>query len=245
MSETKAAAPPSTQGPMTFGDPPAGAAKPEDCPLDEVRRAFVQLWGAMGSFWGIPPTTAQVHSFLLSQPEGKDADEIMEGLELSRGAVSMACRELRDWGLIHAEKQPGARRVTFRPATDLERVIRNIVQIRKRREWDPVLDNLREWIPRLETEHGPEATIFRQRLVALEGLLASADSLIEGFLRGGLVGRLGLKLLVRSAAKETERSAGDLDGNQAGDDAGATGGDRGDEQAIALIDDSDHAEEVK
>lgn len=250
MSETKAAVPPSTQTsstlapakPTVSGEPvvrespgaaPPATAEVEPCPLDDVRRAFIQLWGAMGSFWGIPPTTAQVHSFLLSQAEGKDADEIMEGLELSRGAVSMACRELRDWGLIHAEKQPGARRVTFRPATDLERVIRNIVQIRKRREWDPVLDNLREWIPRLDTEDGAEVTIFRQRLVALEGLLASADSLIEGFLRGGLVGRLGLKLLVRAAAKETERSAGEQVGDQGG------------EQTIALIDDSDHAEEEK
>lgn len=156
----------------------------------------------MGSFWGIPPTTAQVHSFLLSQAKAKDADEIMAGLDLSRGAVSMACRELRDWGLIHGERQPGMRRVIFRPATDLEKVIRNIVHMRKRREWDPILDSLREWIPRLEAEDSGEATLFRQRLVALEGLLASADGLIEGFLRGGLVGRLGLKLLVRAAAED-------------------------------------------
>ncbi len=187
--------------------PDAGESEAGEPAIEDVRRAFVQLWGAMGSFWGIPPTTAQVHSYLLSRATPQDADEIMDGLELSRGAVSMACRELRDWGLVHVEKRPGARRVTYRPATDLERLIRNIVEVRKRREWDPVLDSLRDWIPRLENDDSTEATIFRQRLVGLEELLATADSLIEGFLRGGLVGRLGLKLLVRSAS-QTHRIPG-------------------------------------
>ncbi|MEM9554482.1 MAG: hypothetical protein AAGC60_09495 [Acidobacteriota bacterium] len=164
--------------------------------IHDVREAFVQLWGSMGPFWGISPTTARVYSWLMSRAEPADSEELMDGLCLSRGAVSMACRELREWHLIEAEKQAGSRRVSYRPATDLEKVIRNIVQIRKRREWDPILENLREWIPRLEAEDSPDAVIFRQRLQSLEALVALADSLVEGFLKGGLVGRLGLKLLV-------------------------------------------------
>lgn len=170
--------------------------------VEQVRDAFVQLWGSMGHFWGIPPTTARVHSWLLSQPNPADTDEIMHGLEMSRGAVSMACRELRDWGLIQSEKLPGARRVSYRPATDLEKVIRNIVRIRKRREWDPVLENLREWIPQLAAEESAEADALRERLESIEGLTRAVDTLIERFLKGGLVGRLGLKLLVQTASDD-------------------------------------------
>lgn len=170
--------------------------------IDTVRDSFVQLWGSMGQFWGIPPTTARVHSWLLSRAEPADTEEIMEGLEMSRGAVSMACRELREWHLIQAEKAPGSRRVTYRPATDLEKVIRNIVQIRKRREWDPVLENLREWIPKLEQDPSPDAAVFRQRLEALEALVSLTDSMVETFLKGGLLGRVGLRLLVKKAASE-------------------------------------------
>lgn len=201
MKKAEATAP-STTARLEAADSEPAARGSDEHALEDVRRAFIQLWGAMGSFWGIPPTTAQVHSYLLSQVEPKDTDEIMAGIELSRGAVSMACRELRDWGLVHVEKRPGSRRVTFRPATELERVIRNIVEVRKRREWDPILDSLRQWIPRLESDTSEEATVFRQRLVALEELLATAGALVEGFLRDGLVGRLGLKLLVRSASVE-------------------------------------------
>ncbi len=170
--------------------------------VDQVRESFVQLWGSMGHFWGIQPTTAGVHSWLLSQPDPADTDEIMHGLEMSRGAVSMACRELRDWGLIQSEKLHGSRRVSYRPATDLEKVIRNIVRIRKRREWDPVLENLREWIPQLAAEESEEADALRGRLEAIEGLTSAVDTLIERFLKGGLVGRLGLKLLVQTASDD-------------------------------------------
>lgn len=174
--------------------------------VDSVREAFVQLWGSMGPFWGIPPATARVHSWLLSRAEPADTEEIMQGLEMSRGAVSMACRELREWHLIQAEKAPGSRRVLFRPATDLEKVIRNIVQIRKRREWDPVLEHLREWIPVLERDRSPDARVLRERLEALESLITLADSMVEVFLKGGMLGRVGLRLLVKTATEEARHA---------------------------------------
>lgn len=170
--------------------------------LDAVRHDFVQLWGAMAPFWGISPTTARVYSWLLSRAQTADTDEIMHGLEMSRGAVSMACRELRDWGLIFPEKEPGSRRVTYRPATDLEKVIRSIVQTRKRREWDPIVERLREWIPQLAAEDSPDVVIFRERLESIEALVARADAVIENFLRGGLVSRIGLKILANGTPRE-------------------------------------------
>jgi len=177
--------------------------------IDVVRREFVQLWGSMAAFWGISPTTAKVHSWLLAATEPADADEIMEALEMSRGAVSMACRELRDWGLIFSEKEPGARRVTYRPATDPEKVIKNIIERRKHREWDPILEGFREWIPRLLSDPSPEAAVVRARMESLESLVAQADTIVEIFLKEGLLGRLGLKLLRnvardKSAAKTTK-----------------------------------------
>lgn len=167
--------------------------------IDRVRHAFVQLWGTLGPFWGIAPTTARVYSWLLSRAEPADAEEIMEGLDLSRGAVSMACKELRDWHLVESEKAPGSRRTRYAPATDLEKVIRNIVMIRKRREWDPIRENLRTWIPKLEEENSPEAEVFRQRLESIEALVALADNMLDVFLQGGMVGRVGLKLLVKAS----------------------------------------------
>lgn len=169
--------------------------------VDAVREELVQLWGALGPSWGVSPTTARIYSWLLSREEPQDAEAIMEGLGLSRGSVSMACRDLKEWGLIFPEKAAGERRTTYRPATDLEKVIRNIVRVRKRREWDPMKERLQEWIPRLEEDDSPGAQVFRERLRSLENVVALADQLLEGFLRGGLVGRLGLRLLVEASKR--------------------------------------------
>jgi len=170
--------------------------------LADVRQAFVELWGSLGPFWGVPPATARVFGFLLSKRESQTADEIVEDLGMSRGAVSMACRELRDWGLLHLERSAGSRQLAYRPETDLEHAIRNIEQARKRREWDPLLDHLRHWIPRLEAERSAEAAVFRERLVDIEALVAMADSMAESFLKGGLVHKLGLKVLIASAGRK-------------------------------------------
>lgn len=165
--------------------------------LETVRHDFVRLWAAMAPFWGISPTTAKVYSWLLSRAGTADADEIVHGLELSRGAVSMACRDLRDWGLIFPEKEPGSRRITYRPATDLETMIRSIVQTRKRREWDPIVEKLREWIPLLSEDESDDAVTFLNRLEGIEALVTRADTVIERFLKGGIVSRIGLRILAK------------------------------------------------
>jgi DNA-binding transcriptional regulator GbsR (MarR family) len=167
-----------------------------------VREEFIQLWGSLGSFWGVSPTTARVYGWLLSQAESATADEIVEGLSMSRGAVSMACRELRDWGLIYVDRGAGSRQISYRPETDLEKAVRSIVLARKRREWDPILAHLREWIPKLEAERSADAIVFRERLQAIESLVSLADSMAESFIKGGMVQRLGLKVLVATATKK-------------------------------------------
>ncbi len=174
--------------------------------VDRVREEFVQLWGALGTFWGVPPTTARVFGWLMSRSEPADAQEIMAGLELSRGAVSMACRELREWKLIAPERVAGARRVVYRPETDLERVLRNVVEIRKRREWDPIRENMRDWIPALEAQSSsasgpsPEDAVFLRRLRAIDQVMGRVDSIAEFLLNGGTVTDFGLKALLGAGA---------------------------------------------
>jgi len=172
---------------------------------DSVRREFVQLWGSMGPFWGVSPAAARVYGWLISRKDSATSDELMSGLDMSRGAVSMACRELRDWGLLSLEKESGSRQLSYRPETDLERAMKNIVQARKRREWDPILERLREWIPKLEAERSTEAQLFRERLHAIESLVGMVDSMADSFLKGGMIPSLGLKYLVATARKKNAK----------------------------------------
>jgi DNA-binding transcriptional regulator GbsR (MarR family) len=172
--------------------------------VESARASFAELWGRMGPFWGVSPTTARVYGWLLSLPDGATAQRIADELGMSRGAVSMATRELRDWGLALAERQVGSRQTLYRPETDLEKAIRSIVQTRKRREWDPILEHLRESIDVLGAERSEEARVFRERMASIEALVALADSMAESFLKGGMVQRLGLKALVSAAHRKSK-----------------------------------------
>jgi DNA-binding transcriptional regulator GbsR (MarR family) len=171
-----------------------------------VRAEFVQLWGRMGPFWGVTPTGAKVYARLLAAPDGDGAEELAAALSLSRGSVSMACRELLDWGLIQVERPAGSRRLRYRIEEDPEQVIRRIVATRKRREWDPMLERLRDWRARLARERSREGSVLAERLGEIESLVARIDQLAAAFLRGGLVPRLGLRALAAVARRSGKRS---------------------------------------
>jgi DNA-binding transcriptional regulator GbsR (MarR family) len=172
-----------------------------------VRSEFVQLWGRLGPFWGISPTGAKVYAQLVASPDGQEAEDLAAALGLSRGAVSMACRELLDWGLIQVERPAGSRRLRYRIEADPERVIRRIVATRKRREWDPMLERLRDWRARLARERSREGSLLDERLGEIENLVDRIDRLAAAFLRGGLVPPLGLRALAAVARRPGKRSA--------------------------------------
>ena len=84
-------------------------------------------------------------------------------------------------------------------------MVRNIVQARKRREWDPILDGVRDWIPRLESDGSTEAQVFRDRLESIEACVGMADGMARRFLDGGLLSNLGLKTLTTAARTRKRR----------------------------------------
>ena len=170
---------------------------------EQVRAEFIQLWSRLGQFWGIPAGTSRVYAWLLSCSDGAWSEEVMDGLTMSRGAVSMACKELRDWGLVTAVQEPGVRKTRHKVKTDLASVVRNIVQARKRREWDPILEGVRDWIPRLESDGSTAGQVFRDRLESIEACVGLADGMAQRFLAGGLLSNLGLKTLTTAARTRT------------------------------------------
>ncbi len=173
--------------------------------VDAVRDDFVALWARLAGFWGISPSAARVHAWLLGEEEPVGAERLMEALDMSRGAVSMAARELADWGLVEARPVGGSRRVDFVAVVDLERVVRGIVRTRKRREWDPILDEVGAFLPRLAGDRSTEAAVLRDRLRRIEGVVRFVDDLAESFLKGGALSRLGLKAVVAAAERKSRR----------------------------------------
>jgi len=172
-----------------------------------VRTELAALWERLAPFWGLTPGAARLLAGLLAHSGPATADDLMLELGMSRGSVSMAARELTDWGLARQEREHGSRRLRYAAETDLERAVRSIVATRKRREWDPLLQELPRWIERLDGERGSESTALAERLREIHSVVSLVDTMAASFLQGGLVQKLGLKALLAAARSKRRATA--------------------------------------
>jgi DNA-binding transcriptional regulator GbsR (MarR family) len=112
--------------------------------LKESREKFINAWGTLGTSWGINRTMAQVHALLLISADALSAEEIMEGLNISRGNANMNIRTLIDWGLVQKELRSGERREYFVAEKDIYKVFKQIAKERRKRELEPIFKVLEE-----------------------------------------------------------------------------------------------------
>ena len=64
-------------------------------------------FGEMGSRWGFNRTVGQMLALIVLSDRPLSADDIAAALNVSRGNVSMATRELHSWHLIRTHREPG------------------------------------------------------------------------------------------------------------------------------------------
>ncbi len=150
----------------------------------DLQERFVLHWGEMAGAWGIPRTMAQIHALLYISPEPVSVDEIMERLKISRGNASMSLRALEDWGVIQRVHFTGDRREYFRSLTDVWELFRTIVRERKRREFDPMMRSLREFLADADAQEAgaPDLRLYRERLGNLLSALEVVDEACEALL---------------------------------------------------------------
>lgn len=109
----------------------------------EAKEEFVQLWGSLGTNWGIPKAMAEIHALLLSTESPLTTDEIMEELKVSRSNANLNIRGLLDWGLIYKKRVAGERKEYFEAEKDIWEVAIRIIKERRRKEVDPVIRELK------------------------------------------------------------------------------------------------------
>ena len=145
--------------------------------LEEGRLQFIELWGKLGSAWGITRTMAQIHALLLMATRPMNADEIMAALQISRGNVNMNLRGLIDWGLVYKSLKPGERKEFFTAEKDIAQVIKCIIAERKKRELEPLIKAL---TPLSDIKGDDADTIeFKNTIENIQRFSQKADSTLE------------------------------------------------------------------
>lgn len=147
----------------------------------EAKDKFLQVWGTLGSDWGISRTMAQIHALLLISPEALSVKDIMDELQISIGNANMNLRALVDWGLVYKELKPGERKEFFVAEKDIWEVVRKIIINRKRKELEPVLKVLDD-VSAVQGDE-PEVKEFLHIVQEIRLFSNKADSLLETLLK--------------------------------------------------------------
>ena len=158
----------------------------------ETQERFVEAWGTMGALWGINRSMARVHALLIATEPPLSLDSIAERLRISRGNASMCLRDLRSWGVVRRLHLPGDRRDFYVTEPDVWAMLFRIVQERKRREFDPAREAVRE---ALAAEGEEPAPAVAERLRDMADLLDTADHVLRRVLANPATSRAMLSFL--------------------------------------------------
>ena len=134
--------------------------------LTPIQQKFVLHWGEMGAKWGINRTVAQIHALLYLSDKPLNAEEIATTLGVARSNVSNSLRELQGWGIVKITHILGDRRDHFESMKDVWEMFRIIVDERKKREADPVLNMLRDAVAEAKKPGAADAHT-RERLAEM------------------------------------------------------------------------------
>ena len=137
--------------------------------LPPLIQSFVLHFGEMGSRWGINRTVGQIYALLYLSEAPLCADEIVEGLGISRSNVSIGLRELQAWNLILLSHKPSDRRDFYTTPVDVWQILRTLAEERKKREIDPTLSVLRNLI--LEPAETDAERHAQARMAEMHGLI--------------------------------------------------------------------------
>ncbi|WP_428242671.1 GbsR/MarR family transcriptional regulator [Gynuella sp.] len=132
-------------------------------------QTFVLHFGEMGSRWGFNRTVGQMLALIVMSEKPLSADEIAEALNISRGNVSMATKELNSWQLIRTHREPGDRKDYYVANGSIWQLAQQVMAERKKREVDPTLSMLRSQL--MDVEESSEMSYEQQRMGEIHDLL--------------------------------------------------------------------------
>lgn len=145
----------------------------------EAKQEFINLWGVLGSQWGINRSMAQIHALLLLTPDTLSTEDIMDELQLSRGNANMNIRELINWNLVYKQFVPGERREYFQAEHDVWTIATRIMNERKKRELVPAKNVVQKIRKEKLDEDNEESKHIIKTVSDMDDFLARIDQLSE------------------------------------------------------------------
>ncbi len=166
--------------------------------LSPAASQFVESWGSLGVLWGLNRSMARIHALFLVTDDPIELDQVAKVLNISRGNASMCLKELRNWGVIQRVHKPADRQDYYVAEPDVWTTFFRIAVERKKREFDPALNNLRHLLSEEDFSDSPKT---QKRLEDMEDLFTTANTILSALLSNEKTGRKAVGLLNRILPK--------------------------------------------
>ena len=175
----------------------SGEALPHSSPSEDPHRRAILLVadtvGELMAFWNFKPSMGRVWSVLYLSRESLSAEQIVEGIGLSTGAVSMTIQELLQWGVVKKALATGERRRRFEAETDIAGLVTRVFRERELRLVDQSIARLEEALGLLDAGVGAnpgrliENRFLAGRVRSLLDLARAGRRILDGLVRAGAV----------------------------------------------------------
>jgi DNA-binding transcriptional regulator GbsR (MarR family) len=137
----------------------------------------------ISQFWGFPRAMGAIFGATYLSPQPISLDELVEQVNVTKGAVSVNVRTLERLGMIHQVVQIGDRKDYYTAETDFWKIVKGILREREKSEFDRALRSVSESMEMLENSQlDPDevdlAAFYWERLKNINSFFKAIDNLV-------------------------------------------------------------------
>lgn len=150
-------------------------------PVESATYEMIEAGGRTAQTFGINRLFGQLYMFLFMSPEPASLDVIAESLGVSKASVSIACRQLESWGVLHKVWMKGDRKDYYEAITDIGQIVNNGLLASVNKKLASAQHQIQRSMSMLEesAEDFDKMTFLKQRLTQAEKYRSRIESLLN------------------------------------------------------------------
>jgi len=151
--------------------------------LKNARENFIQGLSRISQFWGFPKAMGAIFAAIYLSPEPICLDQLVEQVNVTKGAVSTNVRSLERLGMVHRYIQIGERKDYYVAETEFWEIVRGILKEREKNEFDRALRSVDESLQIVQSTTPDPSEVeltnfYQQRLRTIQSFFNSLDNLV-------------------------------------------------------------------
>lgn len=181
-----------------------------DDSLAQAKHNFVQGMSRISHFWGFSKAMGAIYGALYLSPAPLSLDDLVQEVNITKGAVSTNIRSLERLGLVHKHLKVGDRKDYYAAEIDFWKVIKGILREREKTEFDHAINTVGESLELVQScDHKTDAELaefYQERLVTLQSFFNTLDNLVSAVLGFDELRAGAVEYLVKASRQIKERN---------------------------------------